>query len=185
MNPKKHYPAPLPGESGKATTVDEIIRVDHAGEYGARRIYAGQLAVLKNHACAPVLEHMDAQEAEHLARFEQLIKERGVRPTALMPVWHALGYAMGAGTALLGEKAAMACTVAVERVIADHYAEQAGALGEGEAELKSTIETFRAEELEHHDIGMEHEAEQAPFYEALSGAVSGATRLAIWLSKRV
>lgn len=164
--------------------VDEVIRVDHAGEYGAQRIYAGQLAVLKHHACAPTLRHMAEQETEHLQRFEAFMRERGARPTVLMPLWHVLGYAMGAGTALLGERAAMACTVAVERVIAEHYAEQRDALPESEAELKAVITQFRDEELEHHDIGLEHGAEQTPFYDALSAAISTATRTAIWLSKR-
>lgn len=176
---------PLPGEKTAAELVDEVIRVDHAGEYGAQRIYAGQLAVLKNHACAPTIRHMAEQETEHLARFDELMKQRGARPTALMPLWHVLGYAMGAGTALLGERAAMACTVAVERVIAEHYAEQDAELPAQEAELKDTIRRFREEELEHHDIGLEHGAEQTPFYDLLSVAIAGATRTAIWLSKRV
>lgn len=176
---------PLPGEKTTAELVDEVIRVDHAGEYGAQRIYAGQLAVLKNHACAPTIQHMAEQETEHLATFEKYMKTRGARPTALMPLWHVLGYAMGAGTALLGERAAMACTVAVERVIAEHYAEQNDALPEHEHELKATIRKFRDEELEHHDIGLEHGAEQTPFYDLLGAAISGATRTAIWLSKRI
>lgn len=175
---------PLPGEKTAVELVDEVIRVDHAGEYGAQRIYAGQLAVLKNHACAPTIRHMADQETAHLARFNELMQQRGARPTALMPLWHVLGYAMGAGTALLGEKAAMACTVAVEQVIAEHYAEQNEALPEHEQELKTTIAQFRDEELEHHDIGLEHGAEQIPFYDALSAVIAGATRTAIWLSKR-
>lgn len=181
---KKHYPAPLPGER-RTNLIDEVLRVDHAGEYGAQRIYAGQLAVLKHHACAPVIKHMAEQEDVHLAAFEKLMKERGARPTVLMPLWHVLGFAMGAGSALLGEKAAMACTVAVEKVIAEHYAEQDAALSEDEAVLKSTIQKFRAEEIEHHDIGIEHGALRQPFYGVLSTAISGATRAAIWLSKRI
>ena len=190
MNNKKTYAAPLPGETkiikrGSAL-VDEVLRVDHAGEYGAKRIYAGQLAVLKGKASEPVIRHMAEQEQVHLDKFNQLVKERGARPTALMPIWHVLGYALGAGTALLGEKAAMACTVAVEHVIADHYAEQAAELAkENEPELVATIEQFRAEEMEHHDTGLAHDAEQAPFYTALSTAVGSATKLAIWLSKRI
>lgn len=176
---------PLPGEKSAAELVDEVIRVDHAGEYGAQRIYAGQLAVLKDHACAPTLRHMAEQETAHLARFEDFMKERNARPTALMPLWHVLGYAMGAGSALLGEKAAMACTVAVERVIAEHYAEQYATLPEEEKALRETIHQFREEELEHHDIGLDHGAEQTPFYELLSAAISTATRGAIWLSKRI
>ncbi|MGB1539533.1 MAG: demethoxyubiquinone hydroxylase family protein [Rickettsiales bacterium] len=176
---------PLPGEPTHTELIDEMIRVDHAGEYGAQRIYAGQLAVLKNHACAPTLQHMAEQETEHLRTFERLMKARGARPTALVPLWHVLGFAMGAGTAMLGEKAAMACTVAVERVIADHYAEQGAALGEDEQELKHIVQKFREEEIEHHDIGIDHGAEQTPFYEALSAGISGATKLAIFLSKKL
>jgi 3-demethoxyubiquinol 3-hydroxylase len=176
---------PLPGEKTTAELIDEVIRVDHAGEYGAQRIYAGQLAVLRHHECGPTIQHMADQETEHLARFEQLMKERGARPTLLMPLWHVLGYAMGAGTALMGEKAAMACTVAVERVIAEHYAEQAAELPENEADIKATVVQFREEELEHHDIGLDHGAEQTPFYDVLAGAISGITRTAIWLSKRI
>lgn len=176
---------PLPGEKTPAQLVDEVIRVDHAGEYGAQRIYAGQLAVLKNHPSASTIRHMAEQETAHFDRFDTLMKERGARPTALMPLWHVLGFAMGAGTALLGERAAMACTVAVERVIAQHYAEQNEALADAEAELKDTIRRFRDEELEHHDIGLENGAEQTPFYDALSAVVGGVTRGAIWLSKRI
>lgn len=176
---------PLPGDKTTDELIDEVIRVDHAGEYGAQRIYAGQLAVLKNRAVGPTIQHMADQETAHLERFTALMKQRGARPTALMPLWNMLGFAMGAGTALLGEKAAMACTVAVERVIAKHYAEQEQALPEQEAELKSTIHTFREEELEHHDIGLHHGAEQTPFYDVLSMVIAGATRSAIWLSKRI
>lgn len=174
-----------PGDLSPKEFTDQVIRVDHAGEYGAQRIYAGQLAVLKNHECAPILRHMAEQETAHLQAFEILMKERGTRPTALMPLWHVLGFAMGAGTALLGEKAAMACTVAVEKVIADHYAEQHASLPEKEAALKETIHRFRQEELEHHDTGLERGAEQTPFYEALGFGISNATKLAIWLSKRI
>lgn len=184
--PKLPFPKfPLPGEKSHAAFVDEVIRVDHAGEYGAQRIYAGQLAVLKNTPCAPTLRHMAEQETEHLHAFEQLVKTRGARPTVLMPLWHVLGFAMGAGSALLGEKAAMACTVGVERVIAEHYAEQHARLDDSEDELKQKIARFRDEELEHHDIGLDNGAEKTPFYHLFAGAVSAATRLAIGLSKRI
>ncbi|WP_322096770.1 demethoxyubiquinone hydroxylase family protein [Pelagibius sp.] len=161
-----------------------MIRVDHAGEYGARRIYEGQLAVLGQSPSAPTIRHMHEQELKHLETFERLLVEKRVRPTALQPLWHVAGFALGAATALMGEKAAMACTVAVEEVIDEHYARQAEQLGEDDAPLKETIETFRAEELEHRDIGLEHGAEEAPAYEALSGAVKAGSRLAIWLSER-
>jgi ubiquinone biosynthesis monooxygenase Coq7 len=182
----RQEPAPrLPGElSGKAL-VDRIVRVDHAGEYGAKRIYEGQLAVLGRSRVGPELRHMAEQEEHHLRTFERLIAERGVRPSLLHPVWHMAGFALGAGTALLGERAAMACTVAVEEVIDGHYASQAEALGNEEPELKAHIEQFRAEEAEHRDIGLEHEAEQAPAYKALSLVIKAGSRAAIWLAERV
>ena len=111
--------------------------------------------------------------------------ERQVRPTALSPIWHAAGFALGVGTALLGERAAMACTEAVESVIDEHYAAQAEDLGDDEAELRGTIEEFRAEEAQHRDTAIAHGSAQAPAYEALSGAIKAGTRLAIWLSTRV
>ncbi|MFE0755185.1 demethoxyubiquinone hydroxylase family protein [Inquilinus sp. NPDC058860] len=175
----------LPGDLPRRERIARMIRVDHAGEYGAKRIYEGQLAVLGRGPKGAVIEHMAEQEREHLDTFDRLVAERGVRPTLLHPLWHVGAFAMGAATALLGDRAAMACTVAVEEVIDDHYARQAEALGEDEPELKAVIERFRAEELEHRDIGLEHEAEQAPGYRLLSGAVKAATRTAIWLSERV
>lgn len=175
----------LPGDLPRPERIARMIRVDHAGEYGAKRIYEGQLAVLGRGPKGLVIEHMAEQEREHLDTFDRLVAERGVRPTLLHPLWHVGAFAMGAATALLGDRAAMACTVAVEEVIDDHYARQAEALGEDEPELKAVIERFRAEEQEHRDIGIEHEAEQAPGYRLLSGAVKAATRTAIWLSERV
>jgi ubiquinone biosynthesis monooxygenase Coq7 len=162
-----------------------MVRVDHAGEYGAKRIYEGQLAVLGRTRHGPTIRHMAEQEREHLEAFEKLIVERRVRPTALFPLWHVAGFALGAGTALLGPRAAMACTVAVEEVIDEHYARQAEELGPEEAELKAKIERFRAEELEHRDIGLAHEAEQTPGYALLSAAIKAGSRAAIWLAERV
>jgi ubiquinone biosynthesis monooxygenase Coq7 len=165
--------------------VERMIRVDHAGEYGAKRIYQGQIAVLGHGPKGELLRHMQAQEQVHLDRFAELIARRRVRPTALLPLWHLAGFALGAATAALGEKAAMACTVAVEEAIDEHYARQAEALGPEEAELRSTIETFRAEELEHRDIGLEHGAEQAPGYRVLSRLIKAGCRAAIAVSERV
>ena len=175
----------LPGERSGSPLLDRIVRVDHAGEYGAKRIYEGQLAVLGRSSKVDILRHMAEQEREHLAYFERQVIDRRVRPTALQPLWHIAGFALGAGTALLGERAAMACTVAVEEVIDEHYAQQAEQLGPEETELRETIERFRAEELEHRDIGLEHEAELAPAYRLLSAAIKGGSRLAIWVSERV
>ncbi|MGF1607819.1 MAG: demethoxyubiquinone hydroxylase family protein [Kiloniellales bacterium] len=175
----------LPGDLGPRALVERTIRVDHAGEYGARRIYEGQLAVLGRGRSAPTLLHMHAQELRHLQTFEKLMVERRVRPTLLQPLWHVAGFALGAGTALLGEKAAMACTVAVEEVINEHYARQAEKFGPDEAPLQETIEEFRREELEHRDTALAAGAEQAPAYGLLSGAIKAGSRLAIWLSERI
>lgn len=175
----------LPGDLGPEALVDRMVRVDHAGEYGARRIYEGQLAVLGQQASGGAIRHMYEQELEHLDAFEKLMTARRVRPTALQPLWHIAGFALGATTALMGEKAAMACTVAVEEVIDEHYAGQAQQLGDDEAALKQTIEKFRAEEQGHRDIGLEHGAEETPGYEALSAAIKTGSRLAIWLSERI
>ncbi|MBY0333959.1 MAG: demethoxyubiquinone hydroxylase family protein [Acetobacteraceae bacterium] len=165
--------------------VERVIRVDHAGEYGAQRIYQGQLAVLRNTRHGPVLRHMQAQEEAHLATFSRLIAERRVRPTALLPLWHLAGFALGAGTALLGARAAMACTVAVEEAIDEHYGAQEAALGEDEAPLRAEIARFRAEELEHRDIGLANEAERAPGYRLLSAAIKAGCKAAIRISERI
>lgn len=175
----------LPGDPDARELVERMIRVDHAGEYGARRIYEGQLAVLRGTAAEPEIRRMAAQEQQHLDAFDKLVVERRVRPTALSPVWHVAGYALGAASALLGPKAAMACTEAVEEVIDAHYQRQAARLGPDEAALKQTIEEFRAHEIEHRDIARAHGAREAPAYPALTGAVKAASRLAIWLSERV
>jgi ubiquinone biosynthesis monooxygenase Coq7 len=175
----------LPGDLTVAALIERIIRVDQAGEYGAKRIYEGQLAVLGRSAAAPALSHMARQEAEHLARFDKLMVERRVRPTVLQPLWHVAGYALGAATALMGERAAMACTIAVEEVIDEHYRGQIQRLGEDESELRQTIERFRGQELEHRDMAIAAGGEQAPGYEALAQAIKLGSRLAIWLSERI
>src|ERR1700760_3675582 len=142
---------PKPAAPGSPTDTEAMIRVDHAGEYGAVRIYQGQLAVLKNSAAADTIRHMAEQEERHLKTFDRLVNERRVRPTALEPVWRVAGFALGAATALMGEKAAMACTAAVEEVIDEHYAGQIAKLGDGDKELKSTVADFRADEIAHRD----------------------------------
>lgn len=183
--PRHTRQAAIPGEPGPRALLERIIRVDHAGEYGARRIYEGQMAVLGRHKLAPVIRKMHEQELEHLAHFEKLIGERGVRPTVLQPLWHLAGFALGAGSALLGVRAAMACTVAVETVIDEHYAAQAEKLGDDESELRATVEKFRADEIEHRDIGLHHDAEKTPAYPVLSAFIKAGTRAAIWLSERI
>lgn len=176
----------MPGDPSPRQLLERMIRVDQAGEYGAVRIYQGQRAVLgKRAGTSALLDHMLEQEKEHLATFNRLVVERRVRPTLLQPIWHLAGFALGAGTALLGEKAAMACTVAVEEVIDEHYAQQREQLGEDEPDLKATVEKFRAEEVEHRDIGLAHGAEQTPGYAVLTTAIKTGSRLAIWLSERI
>jgi ubiquinone biosynthesis monooxygenase Coq7 len=165
--------------------LERVIRVDHAGEYGAKRIYQGQLAVLRGTKHEPTIRHMQEQEQVHLDTFSRLIAERRVRPTALLPIWHVAGFALGAATAALGARAAMACTVAVEEAIDEHYQAQEATLGEDEAALKADIARFRAEELEHRDIGLENEAELAPAYRLLSAAIKLGCKVAIRVAERV
>ena len=177
----------LLGDPNKDQAVERMLRVDHAGEYGAVRIYEGQLAVFGKSKNAPIMQHMLDQEKQHLETFDKLVGDRKVRPTALLPFWHLAGFALGAGTALLGEKAAMACTVAVEEVIDEHYSDQISELNANgeEGGLQETFETFRLEELEHRQTGLNNGAESALGYELLTGAVKAGSRLAIWLSTRV
>jgi ubiquinone biosynthesis monooxygenase Coq7 len=163
-----------------------MLRVDQAGEYGATRIYAGQLAVLRpNCPEAKLISRMAAQEQRHLARFDQLIAERRVRPTALQPLWNVAGFALGAATALMSEKAALACTDAIETEIDRHYGQQLDELGEDDPELAADIADFRAEELEHRDTARTAGSARAPGYPILTGAIRAACRAAIALSKRV
>ncbi len=172
----------LPGDLTKNQEIERMIRVDQAGEYGAVRIYQGQLAVLKNNA---TIAQMAQQEQRHLEAFNVMAAQRRVRPTALQPLWHVGGWLMGAGSALLGEKAAMACTVAVESVIDEHYRKQEDRLDAEEAPLRKIIQEFRREEMEHHDTALANGAELSPFYGVLTAAVKAQTRLAIWLSERI
>lgn len=167
--------------------IDSMIRVDHAGEYGAVRIYQGQLDALKGTPCEETIRHMQAQEKEHLATFDTFIQDRKIRPTALSPIWHMAGYAMGYLTGRLGEKAAMACTVAVEEAIDEHYSAQEKTLKDlgTEPDLLKIVRKFRQEELEHRDIGLDHGAKQAPGYDLLYGTIKRASKLAIFLSKRI
>lgn len=178
----------LPGFNATDKDLERMIRVDHAGEHGAVQIYRGQMAILGHTATGDTIKHMYDQEQAHLQRFDQLIAEHGVRPTVLAPVWSVAGYALGAVTALMGEKAAMACTAAVEEVIDEHYARQAASLekdGAANAELKATIEQFRADEIQHRETAIEHGAEQAPGYRVLSETIKAGCRLAIKLSERI
>ena len=180
----------LPGELSRAQELARMLRVNHAGEYGATRIYEGQLAVLGHKPVGRTIRHMAAQEQEHKATFDRLLVKHKVRPTALSPAWNAAGFALGAATALMGERAAMACTVAVEEVIGEHYAAQVERLqaiaeSENDAALAETIARFRDDELEHRDTGLAHDAEGAPGYALLSAVIKRGCRTAIWLAERV
>jgi ubiquinone biosynthesis monooxygenase Coq7 len=173
-----------PGQ--KRPDTQSMLRVDQAGEYGATRIYAGQLAVLRpNSPAAKLVSRMAMQEQRHLARFDQLIAERRTRPTALQPLWNFAGFALGAGTALISEEAAMACTDAVETEIDRHYKRQLDELGDEDPELSADIAEFRADELEHRDSARAAGAAQAIGYPLLTGAIRAACRVAIALSRRV
>jgi len=173
----------LPGDLSEERQIARMIRVDHAGEYGAKRIYAGQLAVLGRSRKAAEIRRMAEQEERHLAAFDKLVRERRVRPTALSPLWHVAGFALGAATALLGERAAMACTVAVEEVIDEHYRRQIEALGDAEPELKSALEEFRANEIEHRDRALAEGGDIGP--SPLTAVIKAGSRMAIWLSTRI
>jgi len=180
---------PKPSAPGSTTDIEAMIRVDHAGEYGAVRIYEGQLAVLRRRKGAEhsveTIAHMAEQEQRHLKAFDTLVNERRVRPTALEPVWRIAGFALGAATAALGEKAAFACTAAVEEVIDEHYAAQIAALEDKDAALKGRIEDFRADEAAHRDTAIAEGAEQAPGYKLLSETIKAGCRIAIKLSERI
>ena len=165
--------------------IERFLRVDHAGERAAQQIYRGQLTILRNHATGPQIQHMMEQEVEHLEAFEDLLNERQVRPSLLDPVWGAAGFALGAVTAAMGPKAAMACTIAVEEVIGEHYADQAERLGDEEAPLRKTIAKFRDDELEHRDIAVDHRGREAMLYAALKAVIQQGCRTAIRIAERV
>ncbi|NUQ17291.1 MAG: demethoxyubiquinone hydroxylase family protein [Sphingomonas sp.] len=163
-----------------------MLRVDQAGEYGATRIYAGQLAVLRaNCPEAKLISRMAAQEQKHLQRFDRLMSDRRVRPTALQPLWNVAGFTLGAVTALMSEKAALACTDAVETEIDRHYSEQLEELGNHDPQLAGDIAEFRADELEHRDTAREAGATGAFGYPLLTASIRAACRVAIELSKRI
>jgi ubiquinone biosynthesis monooxygenase Coq7 len=169
---------------------EEILRVDHAGEYGAVAIYNGQLAVFeRQHGKERIvgqLKEMAAQEQEHLDAFDRMLSAGSVRPTAMSPVWNAAGFALGVGTALLGEKAAHACTEAVETVIEEHYGDQVAELREaGDDQLAETMAKFQEEEVSHKELAASEGASEAPAYPLLSAIIRTGCRLAIRISEKV
>lgn len=169
----------------KADTA-RMLRVDQAGEYGATCIYAGQMAVMGDRAPhSGEIAHMAEQEAEHRRKFDALLAQRGVRPTALQPLWGVAGYALGAATALIGPKAAMACTAAIETEIDRHYTQQLEELGDSDPELAEMIREFRDDERAHKEAALAAGAEQAPAYPLLSGAIRLGCRLAIRVAERI
>ena len=189
MQQKKTQPRKTNSKKTKTTNRDileEVIRVDHAGEFGATRIYDGQIAIFgKKSKIGKTIKHMADQEQEHIETFEKLILNHRVRPTALLPVWNVAGYFLGVATAMMGEKAAMACTVAVEKVIGEHYHKQISLLKEDHKKLKATIKKFAQDELEHHDIGIAHDAEKTPGYTILTKFIEMGCKTAIAVSKKI
>jgi len=180
---------PMPGEGARERRLAEMIRVDHAGEYGAVQIYRGQQAIFgrsesKSHA-ARIIGEMEAGEQEHLQTFDRMIAERGVRPTLMAPIWRVAGFGLGAVTALMGEKAAHACTEAVEDVIEEHYARQSAALDGVDEELKDVVDRFREEEMAHRDTAIEQGAHDAPGYPLLSAVIKIGCRAAIRISEKI
>ena len=180
---------PMPGQDVRERRLAEMIRVDHAGEYGAVQIYRGQRAVFdriegKAHA-ARVIADMEAGEQEHLKTFDRMIAERGVRPTAMAPLWRVMGFGLGAATALMGERAAHACTEAVEEVIEEHYGRQSQALAGVDAELKHVVDKFREDEMAHKDTAIEQGARDAFGYSVLSAVIKVGCRAAIRISEKI
>ncbi|MBO9671528.1 MAG: demethoxyubiquinone hydroxylase family protein [Sphingobium sp.] len=179
-------PAAYPRPGVRGADREAMLRVDQAGEYGAVRIYAGQLAVLGDrHPMSREIAHMATQEERHRAHFDAMMARRGGRPTALQPIWHVAGFALGAATALLGPEAAMACTAAIETEIDAHYDRQLKSLGTDDPELSAAIADFQAEEVEHREAALKAGAERAPGYPLLSGFIRLGCRAAIALSEKI
>ena len=170
-------------------TLEEIIRVDHAGERGAIKIYEGQLLALKtikqDNNLKDKIEEMKEQEKEHLEYFEKEIQKRKIKPTYLLPLWDVMGVALGFGTALLGKKAAMLCTASVEKVIEDHYQNQLKKLGNDEMDLKAKIEKFKGDEVNHKNIAYESGATNKGLYSIMDKVIRTGSRIAITISEKI
>jgi ubiquinone biosynthesis monooxygenase Coq7 len=185
----RRIPLARPGPGASRRRRAEILRVDHAGEYAAVHIYRAQRAVFEGRsgreAIAADMAEMQGQEAVHLARFEALLNAERVRPTLMTPVWRLAALALGTGTALLGEKAAHACTEAVEAVIEEHYADQIAELEDRDPDLAAELKVFRDEEMAHHDHAVDHGSREAPGYRLLSSVIKAGCCAAIKISERV
>ncbi|KAF9584073.1 ubiquinone biosynthesis monooxygenase Coq7 [Lunasporangiospora selenospora] len=182
--------APLRLSKEQREMLEEMIRIDQAGELGANWIYRGQYAVLgSDKKVGPLLEHMWEQEKHHLRVFDGMVSKYRVRPTAMRPLWEVAGFLLGAGTAMLGKEAAMACTEAVETVIGGHYNDQLRELLKIDhpdiAELRKVVKEFRDDELEHLETAIEHDAQKAPHHELLSNLINQGCKTAIWISGKV
>ena len=168
--------------------IEEFIRVDHAGERGAIKIYEGQLLALntfvKNKELKKTIEHMKEHEVEHCEFFENEIKKRNIKPTRFLKLWDLLGLGLGFGTTILGKQAAMLCTASVEEVIQDHYANQINELEEDEQELKEKIVKFREDEIDHKDIAYNEGASKEGLYKILDGVIKTGSRIAIKISEK-
>ena len=176
-------------EKTNKKTLEEIIRVDHAGERGAIKIYEGQLLALKtikqDNALKDKIEEMKEHEKEHLEYFEKEIQKRKIKPTYLLPLWDLMGVGLGFGTALLGKKAAMLCTASVEEVIEDHYQNQLKRLGEDEKDLKAKIEKFKGDEINHKNIAYESGATNKGIYSIMDKVIRAGSRIAITISEKI
>lgn len=185
----RRIPLARPGRGASKRRRAEILRVDHAGEYAAVHIYRAQQAVFEGRvgkgALAADMGEMQRQEAAHLARFDALLNAERVRPTLMTPVWRLAAMALGTGTALMGEKAAHACTEAVESVIEEHYADQIAELRDRDPALAAELSVFRDEELAHHDHAVDHGAREAPGYGLLNAVIKAGCRVAIKISEKV
>ncbi|XP_051563406.1 5-demethoxyubiquinone hydroxylase, mitochondrial [Myxocyprinus asiaticus] len=186
---RRYSVLPPPRDKEEKAMLDSMLRVDHAGEYGANRIYAGQMAILGRTQTGPLIQHMWDQEKIHLEKFNEILGEHRVRPTLMLPLWNITGFALGACTALLGKEGAMACTVAVEESISEHYNSQIRTLMEADperyTELLQIIKEFRDDEIEHHDTGLEHDAESVPGYLVLKTLIQVGCKAAIYISQRI
>ena len=169
--------------------IEEFIRVDHAGERGAIKIYEGQLlalnTVFKDEKLKKTIEEMKFNEKEHLDFFEKELKKRNIKPTKFLPIWDLLGVGLGFGTTLLGKRAAMLCTASVEEVIEDHYKNQLTKLGSDEKDLKDKIEKFKGDEINHKNIAYESGATNKGFYSILDKIIKTGSRIAINISEKV